>query len=74
MDNSDIYGHREKNGVTISILGLSSEYIRELHNQSGHQDIFQDYTKQNKYELCTQKNCEIVLSNIDRPNKWNNMS
>ena len=38
-----------KKRVTISILGLSSEYVRELNNQSGHQDIFQEYTKQKMY-------------------------
>ena len=57
--------------MTISILGLLSEYVRELNDQSGHQDIFQEYTKQNRYELCTQKNDEIMLSNID---KWNDVS
>ena len=56
--------------MTISILGLLSEYIRELNDQSGHQDIFQEYTKQNRYELSTQKNDEIMLSNID---KWNDV-
>ena len=49
MDNSDIYGHREKSRVTISIFGLLGECVRELNNQSGHQDIFQEYTKQKKY-------------------------
>ena len=57
--------------MTISILGLLSEHVRELNDQSGHQDIFQEYTKQNRYELCTQKNDEIMVSNID---KWNDVS